>query len=83
MNNGWTVKPTICFWIIKFPNRASLLSDVLIPSSPYHLAASIEFGEIKLGDIHSFQSDEESAMQVATDLLKSSVTYHLGIAEDI
>jgi hypothetical protein len=76
-------KPSVTFWIVKFPNLTSVMSDVLTPSSPYSLAAAIEFGELKLGDIHSFHAQEEQAIEVASELMKSSVNYYLGIADDV
>lgn len=71
------------FYIIVFPNRSSVLADVLIPSSPFHLAMAISSGELVLKQIHSFHYDEDLAIEIATKLLRSSVLKFLNIAEEV
>ncbi len=83
MDNENISKASVTFWVILFPKSSSTIADILIPSSPYHLAASLEFGEFKLKDIHSFHADENQAIDLAEELMKSSVNYYLGIVEDI
>lgn len=83
MSNEKAAATTVTFWIVLFPKESSLMSDILIPSSPYHLAASLEFGDFKLKDIHSFHASEDQAIGLAEELMKSSVSYYLGIVGDI
>jgi len=83
MSNENIADPSVTFWIVLFPIATSTMSDILVPSSPYHLASSLAFGEFNLQDIHSFHANEAQAIDLAVGLLKSSVNYYLGIVEDI